>query len=91
VCVCWWSGMTCAWRERFGGACGRGALWRMWRCAASMRLGLVLATNYDAVVLDVVLPDEDGVAICARLRADGAWLPVIMLTARDGCGIGCAR
>lgn len=46
-------------------------------------LGMVLATDYDAVVLDVMLPDQDGVTICGRLRADGVWLPVIMLTARD--------
>ena len=46
-------------------------------------LGMVLATDYDAVVLDVRLPDLDGFATCRRLRADGAWLPVIMLTARD--------
>ena len=37
----------------------------------------------DAIVLDVMLPDTDGFALCSRLRASGAWAPVLMLTARD--------
>ena len=38
---------------------------------------------YDALVLDVMLPDGDGFAFCAELRAGGNWTPVLMLTARD--------
>ena len=38
---------------------------------------------YDAIVLDVVLPDIDGFEVCARLRRAGRWAPVVMLTARD--------
>ena len=41
------------------------------------------ATDYDAIVLDVMLPDMDGFQICRRLRDDGVWSPVLMLTARD--------
>ena len=41
------------------------------------------ATDYDALVLDVLLPGVDGFETCRRLRADGIWLPVLMLTARD--------
>jgi two-component system OmpR family response regulator len=41
------------------------------------------ATDFDAMVLDVMLPDLDGFETCRRLRGDGVWLPVIMLTARD--------
>ena len=41
------------------------------------------AIDYDALVLDVLLPDVDGFETCRRLRADGVWLPVLMLTARD--------
>jgi two-component system OmpR family response regulator len=41
------------------------------------------ATDYDAIVLDVMLPDLDGFETCRRLRAEGLWLPVLMLTARD--------
>jgi len=42
------------------------------------------ATEYDAIVLDVMLPGIDGFETCRRLRADGVWAPVLMLTARDG-------
>jgi two-component system OmpR family response regulator len=37
----------------------------------------------DLITLDVVLPDVDGFAVCRRLRADGVWAPVLLLTARD--------
>ena len=42
------------------------------------------STAYDAVVLDVMLPGIDGFETCRRLREDGVWTPVVMLTARDG-------
>ena len=42
------------------------------------------STTYDAVVLDVMLPGIDGFETCRRLRGDGVWTPVLMLTARDG-------
>lgn len=38
---------------------------------------------YDAIVLDVMLPDLDGFEVCRRLRANDGWAPVLMLTARD--------
>ncbi len=38
--------------------------------------------RYDLLVLDLMLPGEDGLAICRRLRAAGTTLPVIMLTAK---------
>ena len=41
------------------------------------------STEYDAVVLDVMLPGLDGFEVCRRLRADDVWTPVLMLTARD--------
>jgi len=41
------------------------------------------STEYDAVVLDVMLPGIDGFETCRRLREDGVWAPVLMLTARD--------
>ena len=40
------------------------------------------ASDYDAVVLDVMLPGIDGFETCRRLRRDGVWAPVLMLTAR---------
>jgi two-component system, OmpR family, response regulator len=41
------------------------------------------ATNYDAIVLDVMLPGISGFETCRRLRERGTWAPVLMLTARD--------
>jgi two-component system OmpR family response regulator len=41
------------------------------------------ATEYDAIVLDVMLPGIDGFETCRRLREDAVWAPVLMLTARD--------
>jgi two-component system OmpR family response regulator len=46
-------------------------------------LWMAEAHAYDAIVLDVMLPDLDGFATCASLRAAGVWSPVLMLTARD--------
>src|SRR3954470_1703379 len=39
--------------------------------------------DYDAIVLDVMLPRTDGLAVCATLRERGCWAPVLMVTARD--------
>jgi two-component system, OmpR family, response regulator len=41
------------------------------------------ATDYDAIVLDAMLPDMDGLDVCRRLRAERVWSPVLMLTARS--------
>src|SRR4029077_11269520 len=46
-------------------------------------LWMAPAHDYDAVVLDVMLPDIDGFEVCRRLRTGGVWSPVLMLTARD--------
>ena len=45
-------------------------------------LSAVNAGDYDAVVLDVMLPGADGFAVCEALRRAERWLPVLMLTAR---------
>jgi two-component system OmpR family response regulator len=44
-------------------------------------LWMTAATDYDAVVLDVLLPGIDGFETVRRLRAEGQWVPVLMLTA----------
>jgi two-component system, OmpR family, response regulator len=46
-------------------------------------LWMAEATEYDAIVLDVMLPGADGFEVCRRLRESGRWSPVLMLTARD--------
>lgn len=44
---------------------------------------LARSGQYDAVVLDLMLPGRDGISICQRLRLDGIAVPILMLTARD--------
>ena len=39
--------------------------------------------SFDAIVLDVMLPDIDGFEVCRRLRRANRWAPLLMLTARD--------
>jgi two-component system, OmpR family, response regulator len=48
--------------------------------------GLWMATenDYDAIVLDAMLPGIDGFEVCRQARAAGRWAPVLLLTARDG-------
>ena len=53
-------------------ATGLDAIWRASEC------------DYDAVLLDVMLPELDGFEVCRQLRGAGRWMPVLMLTARDG-------
>jgi two-component system response regulator MprA len=43
----------------------------------------LIARTMDAVVLDVLMPDVDGLEVCRRLRAAGDRVPVLMLTARE--------
>ena len=40
--------------------------------------------DYDVVVLDAMIPGPDGFEVCRRIRAKERWVPVLMLTARDG-------
>ena len=46
-------------------------------------LWMAASASYDALVLDVMLPGIDGFETCRRLREDGVWTPVLLLTARD--------
>jgi two-component system OmpR family response regulator len=43
----------------------------------------VRESSFDAIVLDVILPDADGFAVCGELRVSGSWAPILMLTALD--------
>jgi len=53
--------------------------------AGTIEDGRWLATEnpYDVLILDVMLPDGDAFDLCAELRANGTWTPVLLLTARD--------
>jgi two-component system OmpR family response regulator len=42
-----------------------------------------MATDYDLILLDVMLPGHDGFEVCRRLRANDVWSPTLMLTALD--------
>jgi len=50
---------------------GADAIWR------------ITETDYDAVILDAMIPPPDGFEVCRQVRAQGRWVPVLMLTARD--------
>ncbi len=45
-----------------------------------------LATDYDAVVLDVMLPEKDGLGVVSAMREEGRRTPVLLLTARQAVG-----
>jgi two-component system OmpR family response regulator len=40
--------------------------------------------DYDAIVLDLMLPKVNGFKVCRQLRDRGDWTPILMLTAKDG-------
>src|SRR5918995_5958343 len=44
---------------------------------------MAAAVEYDAIVLDLMLPGIDGIEACRQMREIGVWAPVLMLTARD--------
>ena len=47
-------------------------------------LWLARENDYDAIVLDLMLPGINGYQVCATLRAEQDWTPIVMLTAKDG-------
>ncbi len=49
-------------------------------------VGMARVCDYDAIVLDVMLPGIDGFEACRRIRSEGIWSPVLMLTARGALG-----
>ena len=55
------------------------------RTASDGQTALAVARDFrpDAIVLDIMLPDIDGLKVLSRLRADGSDVPVLFLTAKD--------
>jgi two-component system OmpR family response regulator len=47
-------------------------------------LWLAREEQFDVIVLDLMLPGVNGYKVCATLRAEGIWTPILMLTAKDG-------
>jgi DNA-binding response OmpR family regulator len=47
-------------------------------------LALAVANEYDAIILDVLLPGQDGKGVCRTIRSWGSRVPILMLTALDG-------
>jgi DNA-binding response OmpR family regulator len=47
-------------------------------------LWMARENDYDAIVLDIMLPEINGYKICSTLREEENWTPVLMLTAKDG-------
>jgi two-component system copper resistance phosphate regulon response regulator CusR len=43
----------------------------------------IATTDYDAVILDVMLPVKSGVIVCRKVRESGSRVPILMVTARD--------
>jgi two-component system, OmpR family, response regulator len=50
--------------------------------SGDLAMELARATDYEGVVLDLMLPGIDGFTVCQQLRSEGRWMPVLMLTAR---------
>ena len=46
-------------------------------------LEMAAVNAYDGIILDLMIPPPDGIQVCRTLRASGASVPVLMLTARD--------
>ena len=85
MCACaFWSSRTRSrWPACSGAGCARRGTPPTSRERARTRSGWPAPTEYDAIVLDLMLPGIDGFEVCRRLRDDGVWSPVLMLTARD--------
>ena len=50
--------------------------------SGDLAMELARATDYEGVVLDLMLPGIDGFTVCRQLRSEGRWMPVLMRTAR---------
>lgn len=53
-------------------------------CDGVEGLQLAKENEYDAIILDIMLPKRNGYQVCADLRDAGVWTPILMLTAKHG-------
>ena len=60
--------------------------------AADGKRGLELASGrrYDIVVLDLMLPEMDGLALCREIRTLPGYVPILMLTAKSTSSTACS-
>ena len=49
-------------------------------------LELTKTYHYDLILLDVVVPNLDGISLCRQLRSQGAQMPILMLTSKNSSG-----
>jgi DNA-binding response OmpR family regulator len=56
-----------------------------WACSGQQALTLAQGSVFDVVVLDLGLPDMEGLAVLSALRKAKLTMPVLILTARDSC------
>ena len=84
LCGCWWSRTRCGWPRRCSEGCGPRASASTSPTTARTGCTWPARAAYDAVVLDVMLPKLNGYRVCQTLRAEQNWVPVLMLSAKDG-------
>jgi len=70
-------------RQSLATALGRDGYEVLAADGGSAALGRMAAMSVDAVVLDVAMPEPNGLEVCRRLRSRGDRTPILMLTARD--------
>jgi DNA-binding response OmpR family regulator len=55
----------------------------------SMGLELVQAIHYDLLLLDIILPNLDGISLCRQLRSLGLQIPILLLSAKENITKNC--
>ena len=82
-CGCWSSRTRPGWPSSSSAACEKRATRSTSRSTGPTGSGSATENDYDAIVLDGMLPGIDGFEVCRRAREAGRWAPVMLLTARE--------
>ena len=82
--MCWWSRTRSGWRRRSERGLERDGFAVDIACDGTDGLWMARENDYDAIVLDLMLPGMNGFQVCRRLREAEVWTPILMLTAKDG-------